>query len=274
MKNIAAVFAVMALLFAPSVSNARWGTEFTGESWTMDGKDFIKVINSYKAYAVVDGFSVAGKTTQGKLGGAAKFFVEGSSRFRLGGAAGFGMMPELSGKFSTWGYGINEGSNINNDVNFENKITYVPVDLYFKYNSKGGRFSLFGGGGADYVMAKTDIEYIDYDYGTNALEKLAFTQKKVMPHVQAGCELFLAKSISLNFSAKYLFSAVLDNLTGHVDVIGMSADKYRIIMGDRSPYGEELLLKKTSDPLVSGERPFKYDLSGLRANVGFRIYFN
>ena len=51
MKIKIAVCAVMALLAAPSVSDARWGTEFTGSSWKMDGKEFIKNMQAFRAFA-------------------------------------------------------------------------------------------------------------------------------------------------------------------------------------------------------------------------------
>ena len=118
------------------------------------------------------------------------------------------------------------------------------------------------------MMASTDYKFT----GSGGETKAVFTQKKVLPHVQAGCELFLAKWISLNIGAKYLFSAVLDNLTGKVTDGGVDQGKNRLIMMDAAPYGEEF--GYTSGPLASGERPFKYDLSGLRANIGLHIYFN
>ncbi len=268
MKNIAAVCAIMALLFAPSVSNARWGTDFTGESWKMDGKEFLTSMHSGEAYAAdpSNSTSMTGKVTQDKIGGAASFFVEGNSRFRVGISAGYGTMPEVSGKFRAW------GSTWSDNMNLNNKITYIPVNLYLKYTSKNGKFSLFGGGGGDYVMASTD--YNDALGSPAYVEKATFTQKKMIPHIQAGYELFLAKWISLNLGAKYLFSAVLDNMTGKLTGGGVPAPgKSRMIMSN-GLYGEEFGVRNTSQPLASGERPFKYDLSGLRVNVGFRIYFN
>lgn len=261
MKIKLAVCAVIALLAVPSVSYARWGTEFTGSSWKMDGKEFIKSMNAYKALAQAFGLGMSGKVTQGKLGGAAGFFVEGNSRFRLGAAAGYGVMPPVSAKLSLTGAFTGTES-------IENKITYVPLDLYLKYISEGGKFSLFGGGGANYVMASTDYK-ATYSGGVT---KAVFTQKKVIPHVQAGCEWFLSKGISLSFGAKYLFSAVLDNLTGKVTDGGVDQGKNRMIMSKDPAYGE--FFDYTSVPLASDERPFKYDLSGLRANFGLRIYFN
>jgi hypothetical protein len=264
MKNKIAFCAAMALLFAPSVSHSmRWGTEFTGSSWTMDGKDFLKSMHTYEAMAPAAGFSMTGKITQGRLGGAAGVFVEGNSRFRLGAAVGYGVMPAVSSKFR-WGNGWVGGFNL------ENKTTYIPLDLYLKYTSREGKFSLFGGGGADYVMASTDFKGDD---SNSSSMRATFTEKKLMPHVQAGCELFLAKWISLDLSAKYLFNAVLDNLTGNMTSDGYPPGKYRMIMADNPPYGEVWQFWRTSNPLVSGVRPFKYDLSGLRANIGFRVYF-
>ena len=258
----------MALLFMPNISNARMGLEFTGESWKMDGKEFITDMNAEKADAIDHGYAMTGKVTQGKMGGVAKFFMEGNSRFRLGIAVGYGVMPTVSYKLTnTYGPG-----NFDNE-NFQNKTTYIPMDLYFKLTSKSGKFSLFGGGGADYVTAKTVSEVEWLWTGGSWLSKGTFTQKKMMPHVQAGCEVFLAKWISLNLSAKYLFSAILNNLTGNLTVNGVNQGKHRLIMYDYPPYGQEIWFDPTSAPLPSGDRPFKYDLSGLRANVGLKFYF-
>jgi len=270
MKNRITVCAVMALLFTPHISNARAGLEFTGESWKMDGKEFITDMRAERADAIGNGDDMTGKVTQGKMGGAAKFFLEGNSRFRLGISAGYGVMPTVSYKLMETD---NAGYTWNGDDT--NKITYIPVDLYFKHTSESGGFSLFGGGGADYVMASTDLNYKSEDTssGYSFLGKGTLTQKKVMPHVQAGCEVFLAKWISINLSAKYLFSAILDNLTGHFTVNGVDQGKHRLVMTDSPPYGQEISLDPTSAPLPTGDRPFKFDLSGLRANVGLKIYF-
>ncbi len=263
MKNKIAIFAVVALLFAPAVSNARWGTEFTGASWTMDGKEVTTLMHTYQAVAAFSSWSMAGKVTEGKLGGSASLFIEGNSRVRLGGSIGYGAMPDVMLKIR-----VTSGPSPIINLDMINKTTYIPVDLYLKGVSKSGKFSLFGGGGADYVIAKSD-----YDEWSGSTVKGSFSQKKLVPHVQAGGELFLAKWISLNVSAKYLFSAVLDNLTGGVSGSGYSAGKRRLTMQKWS-LGEVTNYPLTSSPLAANERPFKYDLSGLRANVGLKIYFN
>ena len=269
MKNKITICTVMALLLMPHISNARVGLEFTGESWKMDGKEFITDMRAERADAIANGYDMTGKVTQGKLGGAAKFFLEGNSRFRLGISAGYGVMPTVSYKLME---SDNTGWAWNAD--FINKITYIPVDLYFKHTSESGGFSLFGGGGADYVMASTDLKSEDLNSGfPNYSATATFTQKKVMPHVQAGCEVFLAKWISINLSAKYLFSAILDNLTGRITVNGADQGRHRLVMTDYPPYGQEISVDPTSAPLPAGDRPFKFDLSGLRANVGLKIYF-
>lgn len=261
MKNITAACAVLALFLAPSVSNARWGTEFTGSSWKMDGKEFLTSLNSVHDAAAAFPTAMTGKVTQGRVGGAASFFMEGNSRTRLGFALGYGSMPRATLRVDVPAVPFN--------INLESEIAYIPVDLYLKHVSEKGKFTLYGGGGADYVMAST--EYKGYD-GNDI--KATLTQKKVVPHVQAGFELFLSKAISFNFGAKYLFSAVLDNLKGKATYGGVDQGKARLIMDSNkmSPYGDFVSL--TTDPLASYERPFKYDLSGLRANVGLRIYFN
>lgn len=243
----------------------QWGIEFTGQSWTMDGKEFLNDMNTWDAITTDFGLGMTGKVTSGRLGGAASLFVEGNSLFCMGAAVGYGVMPAVSSKLRL----TSSSSYFNADLN--NKMTYIPVDVYLKYTSKGGKFSLFGGGGAYYVMASTNYKQEEPGY----LVKATFTQKKVMPHVQAGFELFLTEGISFNLNVKYLFNAVLDNLTGNLTVNGAAWGKYRMIMDGNSfsPYGDVVGFSKTSNPLVSGERPFKYDLSGPRTSVGLRAYF-
>lgn len=258
MKIKIAILAVISFLAAPLASDARWGTEFTGSYWKMDGREFAKTRKTYMALATT-GQSLAGRIYEGTLGGAASFFVEGNSRFRLGIATGYGAMPTVSTT-------INWSGTFTANADYENKIIYVPLDLYLKFTSERGKFNLFGGGGADYVIARTDFKA-----DSGGIIKGSFTQKKMIPHVQAGCELFLAKWFSINIGAKYLFSAVLDNLNGEVTENGVDKGKNRLIM-TKHPSGE--YFDYTSAPLTSSERPLKYDLSGLRANVGLRIYFN
>lgn len=266
MKNKITLCVIMALSSAPQVSHAiYWGTKFTGSSWTMDGKDSIKSMHTIEAAAQGLGLSMTGKVTQGKLGGTAGLFMEGKSRFCLGAAVGYGLMPSVATKFML----TNGGAYVN--AAFENKITYIPLDLYLKYTSNGGKHSLFGGGGIDYVIASTD--FIRNDSAGDRIHG-TFTQKKVIPHVQADYELFLAKWISLNMGVKYLFNAILDNLTGNVTINDEAQGKSILIMRPSGGYGEAFWYRKISEPPASGDRPLKYDLSGLRANIGFRVYFN
>lgn len=259
MKNKIILYSAFALLFAPAVSNARWGTDFTGQMWTMDGKELNTTMHSYQA----SGANITGKVSEDKFGGAARLFVEGNSRFRLGAAVGFGVMPAVIGESrETYSGGATYRG-------IENRTTYIPADLYLKYTSEGGKFSLFGGGGADYVMASSEYK-LSYNGGGEAG---TFTQKKIMPHVQAGCELFLAKWLSVNVGAKFLFSAILDNLTGSMTGSGVAPGKYRMTM-KRWSNGEEPDFTLTTTPFAANERAYKYDYSGLRANIGLRMYFN
>lgn len=246
-------------------ASTRWGIEFAGQGWTTDGKEFLEDMNTWDAITTDYGFGMIGKGTSGRLGGAASFFVEGNSLFCMGAAVGYGVMPAVSSKLRV----TSSSSYFTRDI--DNKTTYILGVLYLRYTSKGGKFSLFGGGGADYVMASTDFKYEEPGY----LVKATFTQKKVMPHVQAGFELFLTGGISLNISIKYLFSAVLNKLTGNLTENGKALGKYKMIMDGNSfpSYGETVWVSKASDPLVSGNRSFKYDLSGPRTNVSVRIYF-
>ena len=237
-----------------------WGTELNGALWTMDGKEFSKNSSYFKsATAVSPGATESGKVTQGKLSGAVSVFVEGTARLCLGASIGYGAMPAVSSKIRY----LNATFYFNQDL--DNKITYIPMDVYLKHTSISGKLALFGGGGVNYVMASTDFKR---EASPGDQWKGTFTQNKIIPHLQAGGELFLSKRISLSFGVKYLFSGVLDKLTGKVE-----GDKSRMIMISNPSYGEAFSYKSTSSPLASDERPFKYDLSGLRVNFGLRTYF-
>jgi hypothetical protein len=96
-----------------------------------------------------------------------------------------------------------------------------------------------------------------------------FTQNKVVPHVQAGAEWYMCKWLALDAGVKYVFSGVLDNLTGNVNEDGEYMGKNRLIMSN----GQDLDWQKTSEAIALGDRKFKYDFSGLRINIALRAYF-
>ncbi|MDO8715691.1 MAG: hypothetical protein Q7J73_02645 [Dehalococcoidales bacterium] len=264
MKNKIAICAVMALLFAPTVSNARWGMDFTANNWKMDAKDLKTDKQSHENLRSL-GWTMHTELSQSSLGGEARFFKEGNSPLSLGFAVGFGGMPDMNSN-SGGSFG---GSNAQQGLS--SRAFYIPVDLYLKHTSKGGNFSVFGGAGADYVRAST---YYDASGSGGYWEKATFTQTKTVPHARAGCEFFLAKWISLDVGVKYVFSAIFDNLTGNLTgSAGVVPGKSRMIMKKFS-YGETMDSKLTSATLGTGERPFKYDFSGLRATFGLKMYFN
>jgi hypothetical protein len=68
---------------------------------------------------------------------------------------------------------------------------------------------------------------------------------------------------------KYVFSGVLDNLTGNVYEDGEYMGKNRLFMSN----GQYLDLQKTSEALAPRDRKFKYDFSGLCINIALRAYF-
>ncbi len=249
------------LLFAASASHAmHWGLDLTGTSWKMDNADLGKDLD----YRKLNG-TTADLSKESVMAKSAGIFMEGGSKWRLGFSAGFGSTPNQLYTTVNPSY-----SNFMDRGVLENKVSYIPVSLYLKYKPENSRFSLFGGGGADYITASTKVKD-DLD-GTGTPQanahKGTFTQKKMVPHVQAGAEWFMFKWLSLGVSAKYLFSAVFDDLTGNLSGSGVPAGKQRLIMsGDRIDYSP------VSAALTAGERPLKYDFSGLRVNAALRVYF-
>ena len=273
------VCALTVFIAAAAQSHAmNWGAEFTGLSWKMDGKDFDRDALSNKTWATGGVISMSDEITQNKIGGSASFFLEGESPLRLGLAAGYGVMPSVSYALDTIDIYIYSSYLYSEHYNtrWNNKTAYVPLDLYVKYKGRNGGLSFFAGGGADYVMARTDYDYNESGDFTNPpyhfTKKGEFAQNKFIPHAQAGLEWFIAKWLSLNVGAKYLFNATLDDLTGNVTYIDGSIKKCRMIMVS-SPYGEHIDARSTSAALQAGERLFKYDFSGLRSSLALRVYF-
>ncbi|MDO8803810.1 MAG: hypothetical protein Q7R35_05230 [Elusimicrobiota bacterium] len=258
---------------------ARWGAEFAGSLWEMDGKDLAKAAPADRR----SGETV--KIAQYRYGGSAVFFIEGRSQFRFGLSAGYGAMPSVSynssrkyANYSSPYYSYSYWR-----TKLSNETRYVPLDVYLKYESQGGGFIFSAGGGADYLMARTTYDYYSSNTSDNPAftpsqysKKGEFTRNKVVPHAQAGFELFLSEGLSINVGAKYLFSAALDNLTGKFNTDGVvDPTKYRMVVGEATPPDGEYYIgfHPETKPLCPNERPFKYDYSGLRANIAIRFYF-
>lgn len=265
-KNIIAAGAVLALLFTASASHAlRWGAEFSGVAGKMDGKDLSNDM-AYQTANPGGGEIFGGNLKQDKSAGLARLFVEGRAKWSLGLAAGFGTMPGMT--YTTWSGSYN--AFMDKGV-FEGKASYIPVDLYLKYRPRDSKFSLSAGAGADYIAASAKVKD-DLDGAGNpqaGSHEGTFTQKKLVSHVQGGAEFFVFKWLSLNVGAKYLFGALFDDLTGNMTEGGVASGKHRLIMA-----GEKLEASPVAAPLASGERPFRYDFSGLRVSAGLRVYFN
>lgn len=271
MNNKTTVCAALALLFTASLSHARWGLDFTASSWEMDAKDLETTKATYiKAVAAANtGLTgISGSIEQKKLSGAASFFIEGNSRVRLGFSAGYGMTPPVSAtihKVQTGAY---------NDTSVEAKTSYIPVDLYLKFGSKGGGSSFSLGGGAALVEATNDYKFRN-DTGTTR-EEATLTQKKIIPNAHAGFEFFLAKWLSFGLNANYVFNGVLDKMEGDLKTNGVSQGKKRMAMVNDGPggvNGVKLALKSDGFSYTGNQRPYQYDYSGLRVNAAMRWYF-
>ena len=207
MKNKILVCAVI-MLVAVSVSHAmNWGTEVSGSLWTMDGTEFKKDMVREKTSNMFSGATLSLK--QNKLGGAFSIFTESEKELSFGAAFGFGLMPQVSYKIS----GIIGITDFN--LKFTNETSHIPVNIYLKYKPKDAGYSIFGGIGADYVMAKTDLSETISHSAERVSGSGSFTQKKVVPYVKAGGEYFITKWLSLNAGVEYLFSGNMDNLTGN-----------------------------------------------------------
>lgn len=271
MKNKMIVFAALGLLFAGSAAQARWGLDFAASPWKMDVKDLETSNATYnKAVTNANTTLIGFHSTidQESLSGVASFFVEGDSKARLGFSLGYGAMPTVSfklHKIMTAAY---------NDTSLETRTTYVPADLYLKFGSKSGKSSFLLGGGGDFIMVSNEYRFTNSAGSTN--EEATFTQKKVVPHAQAGFEFFLAKWLSFGVNAKYVFSGVLDKMEGNLKSNGVDAGKKKLVMVNDGPggiNGVKLGYRSTSFTFTGQQRPYRYDYSGLRVNLAMRLYF-
>lgn len=266
MKHRIVLCAAAALLLAAPAAHAmRLGIDLSGTNWKMDGKD----LGRDMAYRAANSPGSA-ELKQDKSGMEALLFVEGSSPFRLGLAAGYGRMPKVTYTTMSGGYSAFMDQGV-----LENETTYLPVDLYLKYKKQDSRFSLSAGAGADFITARTKVsDNLDGSGNPQANNhRGTFKQSKMVPHAQAGAEWFIFKWLSLNVRAKYLFGGVLDELKGNVNGPGAPAGDSRLIMVQGGS-GEYLDYQGAGQGLASGQRPFKYDFSGLRATIGLRVYFH
>ena len=250
MKNRIAACVIMLLPLVLSGAHAEnSGMEISGAVWSMDGADFGKDKAWQKTF-ISPGDAVSLKIKRDKIGGAISVFTESEKRFGFGASLGYGLMPQVSYKVDFGGTGYT----------LTNKTSCIPLDVYLKFRPEYGEYRLFAGVGADYIMAKTDaVSTLSYLYG-----KDSFTQNKIVPHVSAGGEWFVNKSLSINAGVKYVFFGVLDKLRNH---------KERLVMVEDAD-GEYLYIRAASGPLAPDERPFKYDFSGLRFNIALRLYFS
>lgn len=261
MKNRIIICAAAALLLAPAVSHARWGLEGGAILGSVDDEDLVRNLRYTRIAAPAAGYNMAGdEVTKNGADGSASLFVEGNAPFRLGFAVGYGRLPEISSRIH-----LRSGSAFY-DMEFDSEFQMLQADLYMKYASKGGRFSVYGGGGVSHTEISSGYGTRSNSGGVGA----TFRQTKLVPQAKAGMEVFLTKWLSLNVGVRMLFGAVFDDLKGDVMEYGTNKPDQRLIM-KRTADGE--YIDYTSNALSANERPFKYDLGGVHGSAGLRIYF-
>ena len=260
MKILIAVFAAAFLCF-PSRAQARWGMDFTASWWEMDAKDFKRTMSTYGNSGNTDNESIK----RDSLGGAASFYIEGKSKSRFGLSFGYGAMPNASIK-------LERSATDPHRLEIVNRTTYIPVDLYYKFGSKGGKAAFFLGGGADYIMAKSEYRQVsgvsdaNNDVGT-------FKAQKTVPHAKAGFEFFLTRGLSFGCSAKYVMSGVISDLQGNETRNGTPrAGKRRLVM-DTYGSGVAAMSRPVSSGISAGNAPLQYDYTGLRMELAMRWNF-
>jgi outer membrane protein W len=80
---------------------------------------------------------------------------------------------------------------------FKNKMQSIPVTVYYKYEFKESKFSVFGGAGATFM----NLKWMFVDNMDNNKKEL--DKSKVSPHIAAGLEYRSSKLLGLLLDLKY-----------------------------------------------------------------------
>ncbi|MDD4004098.1 MAG: hypothetical protein PHW69_02710 [Elusimicrobiaceae bacterium] len=253
-KRLASIACAAALLCAADAS-AWWGYAVTAGAWRPDAGDMETELAARRNGNAPANGSVYRDTGAGDL----TVFLETNREFRLGFSLGYGLMAQA---------GLNETFTQNSAADSALKITgrtaYFPLTLYGKYKPCDKPYSLWLGGGLDWIMADSDVMQVDS--GSKNIVK-TFSSQIIAPAMSGGAEWFLSKHIALGVTAKYVFSARTDEMSA--ELAGQPyTGNYKMIMR-----GENIAFIPGDQPLASGERLYSCDYGGFRAALELRAYF-
>lgn len=262
----ALLFALLFILTTPKALLAAWGVSGGVGYWKMDAKEFERYAAYRKAYAPPIFVS---KIARGNISQEIGMFYEtsGGKKLNYGISLGYGTLPKVKYLRAQGILTVYETYNTD-----ENTTRTIPAYLYAKWGARESRFRIFGGVGAEYLMARTETKgyYADIAYPaySNSWD-VVFKKNRFVPGAILGGEYFLFKNLSLGVNLKYLFSAELKDLRGKKDGV-----EWRMIMTrDAFTNTEFLNVVAMNYKLTAKDRLFRYDYTGLRINLAAKLYF-
>ncbi|KAF0127322.1 MAG: hypothetical protein FD189_389 [Elusimicrobia bacterium] len=229
--------------------------------WEMDAGDFKKDMDNLarQAKAFGDGFS--GKIEQGVLSPELKVFYEHPLKddWSIGASLGFGVP---AGVKYAMAYTDKLFPAASWTMKWEGTAWNVPFLLYAARRTE--KLAWFGGLGVNYHVMDTRGS-INYSSGG---EWFVSEKTKFIPQAALGGEYFVGENFSLGLNLKYLFAGKVEDFRGSTSSLGKS----KLIM-DKDAYGEYITIIPASQALTGSQRPFGYDMSGLRIAVAAKYYF-
>lgn len=253
------------LLSQFSSAESYWGLGGGAGYWSADARDLRTELES----ALRDpGLAPAkGSVEKGRWNWEAEAFYEWSLRdsWRLGFAAGYGHSAT-----SLLDETVSSGANFNTTQRVEAGARAVPFTLYLKWKAADRPFSLYGGMGGHYLMARTTFD----NGGPDGRFQAVFKKDKLAPHVQVGGEYFLLPGLAFGLSPQHLFLAGLEDFRATLSgAVGLVDGEYQLAMATFGTPDLFLAFNRLPDSLAPPDRLFRLDFGGLRLKAGLRYYF-
>ncbi len=253
LKKIIAAAGVAVLL--PASSFAYWGISVKGGITPVNYND---IDNKMNYRASIGDITDSAKTSRTNYYTGLGLFLEGNSTNRAGFSIGYSEVPSTRRAVTVFSHGtfpkVSRGDSISSNA------IALPVTLYYKHKAEDSGIASWLGVGADYMKATTCIWTGD-GYTQTAGNGLDYTQNKIVPHADAGIEVYIFKRISLGISAEYLLGGKFDKLKAND-----GSELYTV----PHTVGAEIV-PAASKP--AGASNYAQDYSGLRGELALRVYF-
>ncbi len=257
MKRLILLF-ISAAMFSAAQAGAWWGYAVNAGPWKPDTGDMQTELNTRSLANTPAGGSIYRDNGAGDL----TFFMETNAEWRLGISLGYGLMAQagLHESFSS--------APVDSALKIDSRTAYFPLTLYGKYKPADKPYSLWLGGGLDWILADSDVMFDDS--GSKNIVK-TFSSQVITPSVSGGAEWFISKHISLGITGKYVFSARADEMIAELTAAPY-VGSYKMIMRGGAG-GDRVAFIPQGQALASNERLFGYDYGGFRAALQLRAYF-